>query len=95
MIPNHILIKLTDFAECDFDLFNARGACLLDDLIENCFCGPLFTHRMSELYPRALYTTCASFPTDGWSCLISLSSPDAIIPLWNREPAPVFNQQAG
>lgn len=50
MISNHIPVKLAYLTERYVDLPDARSACLLDDLIEDCFCGLLFTHRMSELY---------------------------------------------
>jgi len=45
-----IPVKLGYFAKRNLYLFDMRRMCMLEHLIEENFCGLLFTHRMRKLY---------------------------------------------
>ena len=50
ILLDDILIKLGYFTDGDLNSFDTLRLFMLDDLIENCFCGSLFTHRFDKLY---------------------------------------------
>jgi len=50
-LPDDILIKLGYFSDRDLHHFDTLRLIMLDDLIEHCFCGSLFSHGM-KLYIR-------------------------------------------